>query len=671
MTDDPEDPFETGPRPDAPSRRDPFDASPPPRIGKDPFGSAAEGAAATEGGGPADAGDPDEPPSAAASPAGLVVADGTSPDPAGKGAPDDAAAQPGKQDPTPVPDPFAAAGDPETPPPDAPRPEQPPETPPDAPPETPPGQPPEGPPGQPPERPEPPEETPPEVPPETDPNAPDPDAPPPETPPEPPSEDPFGPPRETPPGPPPEAPEPPSEVPPPPPPETPPAMGAAAPKTVVMFGAASAALPGVSGEDGPRAATAGVEHEGPRPPDAASGGGDAMIPPAAAAADPIPPAAHAAVPKEGAAAPAASERGAATRPLAADPEERGPPPGAEDDLDDLLARPWAWDLFAAVEAVHAAQPDLPAPGRSSRIADDPVRLRQRPTLAFKASPVVAARRSAPGGRPTIELEQIAFGPLGPSGPLPVHVTDDAIHEAKEGRPWLSGFLDVFTHRMLHLMVRAWQSARLASRQAFTADDPWPRRIASLFGAGPAEFRNRDAFPDDLKLHMAGWLASKRRSRAALAGVLEAAVGAPVEVQEHAPEWLPMPEAEQSRLGAQGATLGRDLTLGPRFFSLQSRLRVRTAPLDADSFADLLPGGPRLAAARDAARMLMGLAANWELQLRLKPEAVPDLALDGRRRLGLDSWLAADRRRLAADVVLEGAPPPPRRPAPEPTFEVAA
>ncbi|MFO7855143.1 MAG: type VI secretion system baseplate subunit TssG [Paracoccaceae bacterium] len=601
MTDDPEDPFETVPRPEAPRRRDPVAASPPPR--NDPSCSAAEVEA--------------------------VKADGEAV----------ASDRPGEA----PPDPFAAAGDPETPPPDAPRPEQPPETPPDAPPETPPGQPPEGPPDSPPERPEPPEEIPPEVPPETDPNAPDPDAPPPETPPEPPSEDPFGPPRETPPGPPPEAPEPPSEVPPAPPPETPPTMGPAAATKTVATVAPLLPPPEGSGRDAPAGVSSETEARGPAPPEDA--------PEAAApfrAADPLPPAAPS-EPAEAAPAP--------TGPPAADPAQPARRSSAQDDLDDLVARPWAWDLFAAVEAVHAARPDLPAPGRSSRIADDPVRLRQRPTLAFKASPIVAARRSAPGGRPVIELEQIAFGPLGPAGPLPVHVTDDAIHEAKEGRPWLSGFLDVFTHRMLHLMVRAWQSARLASRQAFTADDPWPRRIASLFGAGPAEFRNRDAFPDDLKLHMAGWLASKRRSKAALAGVLEAAVGAPVEVQEHAPEWLPMPKEEQSRLGAQGATLGRDLTLGPRFFSLQSRLRVRTAPLDAEAFADLLPGGPRLAAARDAARMLMGLAASWELQLRLKPEAVPDLALDGRRRLGLDSWLAAETRRLAEDVVLEGAAPP--------------
>jgi type VI secretion system protein ImpH len=429
----------------------------------------------------------------------------------------------------------------------------------------------------------------------------------------------------------------------------------AAPKTVVMFGPRTAPA-----EPGDPEGTAAPHDEpgpdAPRPPAPPSEADPSSAP---AAARPEPEAAPPAAP------PPATARDAAP------PAEPAPPPGAEADLDDLIARPWAWDLFAAVEAVHAARPELPAPGRSSRIGDDPVRFRQRPTLAFKASPILAARRVAHGERRAIEIEQIAFGPLGPAGPLPVHVTDDAIHEANEGRPWLSGFLDLFTHRMLHLMVRAWQSARLASHRAFTADDPWPRWIASLFGAGPAEFRNRDALPDDLKLHMAGWFASKRRSSAALAGVLEGAVGAPVEVQEHAPEWLPMPEAEQSRLGAQGATLGRDLTLGPRFFSLQSRLRVRTAPLDAESFEALLPGGPRLAAARDAARLLMGLAASWELQLRLRPEAVPDLTLDGRRRLGLDSWLGADRREVAEDVVLEGAPPPaPRRPAPELVLEVA-
>lgn len=324
-------------------------------------------------------------------------------------------------------------------------------------------------------------------------------------------------------------------------------------------------------------------------------------------------------------------------------------------LEPLLERPWDFDLYAAVETAMAAHPDAPGIGRSTRIEDDPIRLSQRISLKFEPSPVVGARWEERGGRRVLEIRQVAFGPLGPNGPLPVHVSEDAMREARAGRPWLGAFLDVFTHRMTSLLVRAWQSGRMVSSRALGREDPYPAWIASLYGAGPAEFRDRDAFPDDLKRYAAGWLAGRRRSVAALEGVLTIAAGAPVEVREHAPEWLDMPEAEQTRLGARASRLGADAALGPRFFSVQTRVAARTAPLSYAAFAALLPGGARHAAMRDAGRMLMGLGWSWSITLRLRAEEAPRLRLDGARRLGFDTWSeGAPETGALDDVTLEGA-----------------
>ena len=329
-----------------------------------------------------------------------------------------------------------------------------------------------------------------------------------------------------------------------------------------------------------------------------------------------------------------------------------PTPTAPDPLADLATAPEAWDFFAAIHRVQAEHPDAPGPGRARRIEDEPLRIGQRPSLRFEPSPVVAVRRAERGGRPVVEVEQVAFGPFGPAGALPLHVTDDAIREARAGRPWLRAFLDLFTHRLTGFLYRVWESARPAASRARGTDDPWPVWISSLFGMGPPAFRDRDALPDDARRVAAGWLAAGRRSAAAVEGVAAVVTGHAATVEPFVPEWLPMPPAEQARLGTGCATLGADTVLGPRFWSVQQRFRLRTEPLDYPAFAALLPDGPLHMPLRAGVTSVMGLARVWELNPVLRGDAVPPLRLDGARRLGWETWMAGgDAMQPAADVTL--------------------
>ncbi len=346
-------------------------------------------------------------------------------------------------------------------------------------------------------------------------------------------------------------------------------------------------------------------------------------------------------------------------PEPAAPAPAPPPRSPREDprLAALAADPSDWDVFAAAMLVGAVHRDAPGPGRAGRIEDEPIRFGQDPVRSLHGSPLRSAGWTRRGGREVFELRQSAFGALGPDGPLPAHVTEDAIQELREGRPWLVGFLDVFTHRLTMLLVRAWQSARIAPSRALGRDDPWPAWIASLYGAGPAALRDRDAMPDDLKRYASGWLAWGRRSVPALEGVMGLACDAPVEVLEHSPEWLPMQPADQTRLGVAATTLGGEATLGPRFFSVEGKVRVRTRPMSLAAYRALLPGGARHAVARDAARAVLGLGRAWELNLVLKREETPPPVLDGGLRLGWETWLASPARSADPDdLVLQGETP---------------
>ena len=183
-------------------------------------------------------------------------------------------------------------------------------------------------------------------------------------------------------------------------------------------------------------------------------------------------------------------------------------------------------------------------------------------------------------------------------------------------------------------------------------DPYRVWLNALFGQGMTSLQDRDALPDDMKRYASGWLSGGKPSVAAIEGMMEIVTGARVKVEEFTPEWLSIPKAEQARLGVGPMRLGQDVIIGSRYFSVQSRLRLRTSKLSYAQFDALLPTGERYPAVRDAMRNLAGPSLAWDLQLVLDGAEVPKLRLDGARRLGWDTWLSEDVRFAeAVDVVL--------------------
>ncbi|MEL6479159.1 MAG: type VI secretion system baseplate subunit TssG [Pseudomonadota bacterium] len=328
--------------------------------------------------------------------------------------------------------------------------------------------------------------------------------------------------------------------------------------------------------------------------------------------------------------------------------------------DDLLDRPEAWEFFAAIRALAATRPG-PGVGRSTRIEQDTIRFRQKPSLRMEPAELAdAVQADGPNGL-TIELTQTAFGPFGPQGALPQHVTEDAIEAGFLGNHDLPHFLDLFTHRMTALLYRAWETTQIAVSRDRGAADPYRVWINALFGQGTDGLSERDRLPDDVKRYLSGWLGNPRGSVAAIESVLSVVIGAPATVEEFIAEWLPIAEEDQARLGVAPARLGEDIVIGRRYYSLQSRIRIRTARLTAERFEELLPDGPRHGAVLDAMRNLVGLALGWELQLVLDRQEIPRLSLDGSRRLGWDTWAIEDARfDDAVDVLIEGTWRAPRK-----------
>ena len=151
--------------------------------------------------------------------------------------------------------------------------------------------------------------------------------------------------------------------------------------------------------------------------------------------------------------------------------------GALTRVSALAEHPEKFHIFQALRLIEAAYADSPRLGRSKRPKQDPVRLKQRVDMAFAPSTITQFKpRAAKGGAPGT-VQQLMFGMFGPNGPMPLHLTEYARNRLHSHRdPTLSAFADVFHHRMLSLLYRAYASASPAAIiPAPAARPPWTAR----------------------------------------------------------------------------------------------------------------------------------------------------------------------------------------------------
>ena len=310
-------------------------------------------------------------------------------------------------------------------------------------------------------------------------------------------------------------------------------------------------------------------------------------------------------------------------------------------LADLAAAPWGFGFLHTLRRLDCLQPERPRIGATARPADDPVRLGQRPSLRFAPAELAALVQSAAGRPPRLQV--YFLGLLGPNGPLPLHLTEYARErERNVGDTTFARFLDIFHHRILALLYRAWAQAQPAVSFDRPDQDRFGTDLASLSGNAMPAFQDRDAMPDLAKRHYAGHLSCPTRHPEGLESILRHLLGLPVRIEEFVGRWLVLPPDCRLRLGETPRTgaLGATTTLGGRVWDHQSKCRVRIGPLRLAEYERLLPGNAALVRVKSVVRNYVGDALEWDLNPVLAEPEVPRLRLGSGPRLGWTTWLAS-------------------------------
>jgi type VI secretion system protein ImpH len=315
-------------------------------------------------------------------------------------------------------------------------------------------------------------------------------------------------------------------------------------------------------------------------------------------------------------------------------------------LERLIRDPKSHHFFFALRVLEAQLPDTPRFGEARRPRQDKVRFGQEPTLGFPPSTIVEYKPQTAGRPP--KLTNYFFGFFGPNGPLPLHLTEYArTRKFNKNDPTFTAFADMLLHRIMGLMYRAWVRGQPAPAFDRGDDSETERKIAALGGYYGSSLRDRDAMPDLAKRHYAGLLSAGPKNAEGLVAILNGFFNAKVELQEFVGDWLTLEPSDRWKLGEAGG-LGATTCIGQRVWSNTSKFRLRIGPLPLNEYKQFLPGTPALTRLRAIVRNYVGVQLDWDVNLVVKGEDVPQAQLGGSTQLGLTSWIGSEPHPPAVD-----------------------
>ena len=329
--------------------------------------------------------------------------------------------------------------------------------------------------------------------------------------------------------------------------------------------------------------------------------------------------------------------------------------GVQALLLQLRQAPWRFGFTVLMRRFGALYANLPRIGLATRPQQEPFRLGQTAALTFApreiaevalpGAPVPSPGTGSPPARtgnnrglPTVRL--YGLGLLGPNGPLPLHYTE-LVRERTENHhdSTLADFLDIFHHRYLTHMHRAWAQSQAAAGLDRADDETFSRYVARLTGHDPLEIRD-SVLPAHARLAASTHLSREARNPDGLAATLARFFAVPVQLQEFVMHWIRIDEADQTRLGAArtSSVMGAGAIAGEVVPDRQNKFRLVFGPLSLEQYLRFTPRGKDLPMLVEWVRGFIGYEFVWEVELRVRIDSAPPACLGDAEKLGWSTWL---------------------------------
>ena len=276
-------------------------------------------------------------------------------------------------------------------------------------------------------------------------------------------------------------------------------------------------------------------------------------------------------------------------------------------LNKVASQPYKYDYFSLLRQLESVK--FVTGGKLLGKAVSPkmekIRIRQEPSLIFAPRNIQSVALSPR----YVEISINGFGLFGPSGPLPLHLTEYAYERQHQhgDRTW-TGFANMLQHH------------------------------------------NKGLIHEFAKRYFAGLLMKQSRSAANLQQLLNRYFKVPVTIQTNVGYWVEVAE-EKTQIGIMGNyTLGDGLLLGDKLYDVQSKFRIIIGPLTLPAYRSFFKDGINTTRLREWVRLFAADEYEWDIQPVLMQKEVPLMDLGGQTQLGLTTWLG-NVSRDAEDLIV--------------------
>jgi type VI secretion system protein ImpH len=313
-------------------------------------------------------------------------------------------------------------------------------------------------------------------------------------------------------------------------------------------------------------------------------------------------------------------------------------------LPALLQDATCMNFMRFCELIELAAPNLPSLGSTDSPANEPVRFRSRARLGFPSKEIDAVEFDYDDASKPPAIRTTFLGLYGVDARMPSYFIDE-VAQNRDGAEPLSGFLDMFHHRIATQFYQAWRKYRFPAGFAKGGTDDVSRYLLSLVGLGIGHPAIEQTVGTRKLLSMLGLASQRTRTAEGLAGVLQHAVpDATITVTEFHPVWIQLNEFEPT-------ALGESCVLGRGFYDRGNCARVVIAPTTAESVLGLTPGHRVHSEIMALLSFYLGYEANAHLEMHVSPDLMPRAELSSdQMSLGYTTQLAQAERPYATGAI---------------------
>ena len=311
-----------------------------------------------------------------------------------------------------------------------------------------------------------------------------------------------------------------------------------------------------------------------------------------------------------------------------------------EDLTNFLhrvsAQPYKYDYFSLLRQLEGVKfvTGNKAFGKSTSPKLEKIRIRQEPSLVFAPRNIHSVNLTANYA----EISINGFGLFGPSGPLPLHITEYAYERQHQhgDRTWTE-FTNIFQHRLAILFYRAWANAQSIVSLDKNSENRFGKYIACFNGLYSPSTQSKEKIHPFSKCYFAGLLLRQSRSAANLQILLTQYFKVPTNIQTNIGYWIDVPE-EKTLIGISSYPLGTGLLLGDKLYDVQSKFRIIIGPLTLDAYQSFFKNGYNTLRLKEWIRIFLADEYEWDVQPILMQKEIPPCTLGGDTQLGLSTWL---------------------------------